>query len=56
MVMVRNNQDYKYEPIYKGLYNVIHACTNVTITPQIVTKIDKVKICRIKPCHLEEFS
>ena len=47
--MVRRNQDYKHETKFKGLYEIIQAWTNGTVTIQRGAVTSRINIRCIKP-------
>ena len=52
--MVRRENDFKYETIFKGPYKIVQIWTNRTVTLQMKAVIDRLKNRHIKPYKILE--
>ena len=49
--MLRNKAAYNYETPFIGTYEIVHKCTNVTVTLQMVSVTSIMNICHIRLYH-----
>ena len=48
-VMTKNSSAYKYESTFRGPYEIVHTCTNRTVTLRMVAVTHIINIRNIKP-------
>ena len=53
-VMVRRDQAYKNETPFKGSYEIIQTCINITVTIQTGAVIARLNLGRLKPYNNPE--